>query len=290
MIVYPEDWRKAGRFVTTTMIHYSLMRTIRNIPCRYLSYSGGLDSSLLLYHMLCTGRKVVTFTATCGEDHPDAQYSRIGIDYYQRLFGEDKLEAHWMVYSSTGDDLVKEHYKELAKYCDSIITGDGVDEYMAGYYCHQEVDVDKKEEVYIDRLRRLQAEHLEPLDSNSGPVKVYIPYLDEPAFAEGLLARLVKRAPDRLFEMGEPVATDLAKMPHLLIAGTTGSGKSVCINSIIGCLLMHNAPEDVRIVLIDPKRVELANFEHIPHLVFSKIIIELEEVVGTLQAVIHEME
>lgn len=179
MIVYPEDWRKAGRFVTTTMIHYSLMRTIRNIPCRYLSYSGGLDSSLLLYHMLCTGRKVVTFTATCGEDHPDAQYSRIGIDYYQRLFGEDKLEAHWMVYSSTGDDLVKEHYKELAKYCDSIITGDGVDEYMAGYYCHQEVDVDKKEEVYIDRLRRLQAEHLEPLDSNSGPVKVYIPYLDD---------------------------------------------------------------------------------------------------------------
>ena len=89
---------------------------------------------------------------------------------------------------------------------------------------------------------------------------------------------------------GEPVAADLAKMPHLLIAGTTGSGKSVCINSIIGCLLMHNAPEDVRIVLIDPKRVELANFEHIPHLVFSKIIIELEEVVGTLQAVIHEME
>ncbi len=89
---------------------------------------------------------------------------------------------------------------------------------------------------------------------------------------------------------GEPVAADLAKMPHLLIAGTTGSGKSVCINSIIGCLLMHNAPEDVRVVLIDPKRVELANFEHIPHLVFSKIIIDLEEVVGTLQAVIHEME
>jgi S-DNA-T family DNA segregation ATPase FtsK/SpoIIIE len=89
---------------------------------------------------------------------------------------------------------------------------------------------------------------------------------------------------------GEPVAADLAKMPHLLIAGTTGSGKSVCINSIIGCLLMHNAPEDVRIVLIDPKRVELANFEHIPHLVFSKIVIDLEEVVGTLQAVIHEME
>jgi S-DNA-T family DNA segregation ATPase FtsK/SpoIIIE len=89
---------------------------------------------------------------------------------------------------------------------------------------------------------------------------------------------------------GEPVATDLAKMPHLLIAGATGSGKSVCINSIIGCLLMHNTPEDVRFVLIDPKRVELANLAAIPHLAFSKIIIEIEEVVGTLQAVIHEMD
>ncbi|OGO45719.1 MAG: hypothetical protein A2W34_01075 [Chloroflexi bacterium RBG_16_64_32] len=89
---------------------------------------------------------------------------------------------------------------------------------------------------------------------------------------------------------GEPVAADLAKMPHLLIAGATGSGKSVCINSVIGCLLMHNTPEDVRFILIDPKRVELANFAGIPHLAFSKIITDVEEVVGTLQAIIHEMD
>jgi S-DNA-T family DNA segregation ATPase FtsK/SpoIIIE len=89
---------------------------------------------------------------------------------------------------------------------------------------------------------------------------------------------------------GEPVAADLSKMPHLLIAGATGSGKSVCINSIIGCLLMHNAPEDMRFVLIDPKRVELANFAGIPHLAFSRIITDVEDVVGTLQAVIHEMD
>jgi S-DNA-T family DNA segregation ATPase FtsK/SpoIIIE len=89
---------------------------------------------------------------------------------------------------------------------------------------------------------------------------------------------------------GEPVAADLAKMPHLLIAGATGSGKSVCINSIIACLLMHASPAEVRLVMIDPKRVELSAFARIPHLAFSSIVVDLDKVVGTLQAVIHEME
>jgi S-DNA-T family DNA segregation ATPase FtsK/SpoIIIE len=89
---------------------------------------------------------------------------------------------------------------------------------------------------------------------------------------------------------GEAVAADLGRMPHLLIAGATGSGKSVCINSIIACLLMHNTAEDLRFVLIDPKRVELATFAPIPHLAFSRIVIDPEDVVSTLQAVIHEME
>jgi S-DNA-T family DNA segregation ATPase FtsK/SpoIIIE len=89
---------------------------------------------------------------------------------------------------------------------------------------------------------------------------------------------------------GESVVADLARMPHLLIAGATGSGKSVCINSIIACLLMHNTPEDLRFVIVDPKRVELAAFAPIPHLVFSRIVVEADDVVATLQAVIHEME
>jgi len=89
---------------------------------------------------------------------------------------------------------------------------------------------------------------------------------------------------------GEAVVADLTRMPHLLIAGATGSGKSVCINSVISCLLMHNTPEDLRFVIVDPKRVELAAFAPIPHLVFSRIVVEVDDVVGTLQAVIHEME
>jgi S-DNA-T family DNA segregation ATPase FtsK/SpoIIIE len=89
---------------------------------------------------------------------------------------------------------------------------------------------------------------------------------------------------------GEPVAADLTKMPHLLIAGATGSGKSVCINSIIACLLMHASPTEVRFIMIDPKRVELSAFARIPHLAFSSIVVDLDKVVGSLQAVIHEME
>ncbi len=89
---------------------------------------------------------------------------------------------------------------------------------------------------------------------------------------------------------GEPVASDLTRMPHLLIAGATGSGKSVCINSVIASLLLHNTPEELRLVLVDPKRVELAVFGTIPHLAFSKIITDPEETVGTLQAVLLEMD
>jgi len=89
---------------------------------------------------------------------------------------------------------------------------------------------------------------------------------------------------------GEPIVADLAKMPHLLIAGTTGSGKSVCMNAIISCVLMHASPGDVRFVMIDPKRVELSAFGPIPHLAFSNIVVDMDKVVGTLQAVIHEME
>ena len=89
---------------------------------------------------------------------------------------------------------------------------------------------------------------------------------------------------------GESIAADLAKMPHLLVAGATGSGKSVCINSIIVSLLLHNTPEQLRLVLIDPKRVEMTALAHIPHLAFSRVITDIEEVPGVLQAVIHEMD
>ena len=88
---------------------------------------------------------------------------------------------------------------------------------------------------------------------------------------------------------GQPVVADLASMPHLLIAGATGSGKSVCINSIVTCLLCNNTPDDLRLIMVDPKRVELTNFNGIPHLM-APVVVDLERVVGTLRWVVREMD
>ncbi|MFH1485801.1 MAG: DNA translocase FtsK, partial [Chloroflexota bacterium] len=88
---------------------------------------------------------------------------------------------------------------------------------------------------------------------------------------------------------GEAVVGDLAKMPHLLIAGATGSGKSVCINSIVACLLTHATPKEIRFLMIDPKRVELVSFNSIPHLL-APVIVETEQVVGVLRWVMKEMD
>ena len=88
---------------------------------------------------------------------------------------------------------------------------------------------------------------------------------------------------------GTPVVADLAKMPHLLIAGATGSGKSVCINAIATCLLLQNSPLTLRMVMIDPKRVELARYQGLPHLC-GAVESDPERVVAVLRWLVHEMQ
>lgn len=88
---------------------------------------------------------------------------------------------------------------------------------------------------------------------------------------------------------GQPLIADLARMPHLLIAGSTGSGKSVCITSIASCLAMNNTPEDLRMVMIDSKMVELIRFNGLPHL-YGKVETNLDRIMGVLRWVVVEME
>lgn len=89
---------------------------------------------------------------------------------------------------------------------------------------------------------------------------------------------------------GHPITANLETMPHLLIAGTTGSGKSVCVNALLSCFLINNAPNDLELVLIDPKRVELTSYNGIPHLAHGPVVVEIERVVDVLRWVTGEMD
>jgi DNA segregation ATPase FtsK/SpoIIIE, S-DNA-T family len=88
---------------------------------------------------------------------------------------------------------------------------------------------------------------------------------------------------------GQPFTADLAKMPHLLIAGATGSGKSVCVNAIIDSLLLNATPAEVKLILMDPKRVELAQYRGIPHLL-TEVIVEADKAVNALKWTVATME
>lgn len=88
---------------------------------------------------------------------------------------------------------------------------------------------------------------------------------------------------------GKPVVADISKMPHVLIAGSTGTGKSVCINSFIATLLFRASPTEVKFILVDPKRVELTNYNGIPHLL-TPVIVEPEKVISALKWAMSEMD
>jgi len=88
---------------------------------------------------------------------------------------------------------------------------------------------------------------------------------------------------------GKPFTADLAQMPHLLIAGTTGSGKSVCVNTILTGFLLNLSPDKLRLLLVDPKRVELSIYNGIPHLL-TDVIVDVDKVTGALQWMLREMD
>jgi S-DNA-T family DNA segregation ATPase FtsK/SpoIIIE len=88
---------------------------------------------------------------------------------------------------------------------------------------------------------------------------------------------------------GESIAGDLARMPHLLVAGATGSGKTVCLNAVVCCLLMFNSPADLKFILIDPKRVEMVQFNSLPHLA-TPVVVDTDKALNTLRWLSQEMD
>jgi len=88
---------------------------------------------------------------------------------------------------------------------------------------------------------------------------------------------------------GKAVVTEIGRMPHVLIAGQTGSGKSVCINAFLGTILFRAAPSEVKLILVDPKRVELTHYNEIPHLL-TPVIVEPEKVLSALKWILSEMD
>jgi S-DNA-T family DNA segregation ATPase FtsK/SpoIIIE len=110
-------------------------------------------------------------------------------------------------------------------------------------------------------------------------------------FESGILQRKRMTLPLLLGKdaSGEPLVADLAQMPHLLIAGATGSGKSVCMNSIIMTFLLTQSPEDVKLILIDPKMVELSAFRDIPHLM-TPVLTDMKKASAVLEWATHKMD
>jgi len=112
---------------------------------------------------------------------------------------------------------------------------------------------------------------------------------------ELLQSEIYQRSPSKLTLAlgktihGEPYMTDLATMPHLLIAGSTGTGKSVAINSMLSSILFRASPEEVRLIMIDPKRVELGMYEDIPHLM-TPVVVDPKQAVNALRWAVKEME
>lgn len=176
MIVYPKNWRQLGRAITLDDIDSCLMEIMREIDCISLSYSGGIDSSLLLDYILKLKGAAECFTIANDKAHPDIYYSQLGISHYREKYGVSIPHNVSIRSHLEGDDLVKCFYTNLSFYCKDIIAGDGIDELACGYYAHQS---NPDEQTYFDYLKKMQAEQLEPLNLNSGNVQVHLPFCDD---------------------------------------------------------------------------------------------------------------
>lgn len=182
MIVYPKDWKAKGQPVNIDDIEKMLLSILAgDINVNHLALSGGLDSSLMLYYMIRVFGKhrVYCHTIALSEQHPDYIFSEKVTKHF---------DVKWYPYTPnqiplsqlgdySGDEIVRCFYDYLRSLkINEIIACDGIDEYMGGYYEHQN---DPTEKTYYKCIRQLQERHLEPLNENSNGVDVYLPFLDD---------------------------------------------------------------------------------------------------------------
>jgi len=175
MIIFPSNWRQLGKEVFINDIDNAMRQIMSEIKCTNLSFSGGGDSSLLLYYLLEVKGNANAYTCVNDANHPDIEYSRKALDYFEQIY-KIKIPHHTMIRPNvSGDELVKSYYGALSCLLTDIIAGDCIDELACGYYGHQ----DLQEETYQDYLQKVQSNHLEPLNENSGNVRVYLPFADD---------------------------------------------------------------------------------------------------------------
>jgi len=181
MIVYPDNWKKDYNDYAdydidiASIVERILQDVIYNINVNHLAYSGGIDSTIMLALLKQTYNVVHTYTISSRKDHPDVLFARLGSEKYETDHHEFIVEpTNVETDEFPGDNAVRQFFEHVGKHTDRIITCDGVDEFMCGYYAH----MDGTQETYEHYLSRLTPDHLVPLDSASGNVKVYVPYLN----------------------------------------------------------------------------------------------------------------
>ena len=178
MIVFPKNWKDISNNISLDKIESTILEILFKINCNHLSLSGGLDSSLLLYYLSKVHKKINVYTIGYPSDHPDIEYSKCAVAYLNN--NNCNITHHIFIpensTDSSSDEIVEMFYEYVFKYTDTIIAGDGVDEFNCGYYDHQKFP---NEDMYYNYIRKLCTEHLIPLNKNSKSVKVYLPYIDK---------------------------------------------------------------------------------------------------------------
>jgi len=182
MIIHPRNWQEVGQPISIREIEDSLLDVLRGLDCPFLSFSGGVDSTLMLYLMLEVYPSVNTFAIGLSNKHRDIYYSNKvasllpSVHHHIYIPQGIEIEKEKREGDYPGDDAVRLFYKFVSNHTDRIIACDGIDEFMCGYFRHQDKP---SEDTYYDILSKLRDEQLIPLNDNSGKVNVYLPYIDE---------------------------------------------------------------------------------------------------------------